>query len=375
MAILNPTRAESPSDDAVDIVALGASARALAESCLRAGRRPLAIDLFGDTDLRQVAPTRRIDDLDDVDTIRRELPDDESIPIVFAGGFDGRPDVVARLESDRPIIGSSAIAMSHASDPLRVTTILSNAGLEFAPVRPAGTPPEDGRWLSKPIGGSGGIGVRHADSEPLSSRYYFQELIQGPSYSAVFLAPDTLVGVSRQLVGEGSAGVPPFGYCGSIGHVELASVAIDQVRCAGEALARALELEGLFGIDFILDDERVYVVDVNPRYTASVEILERSRELSALALVLDSKTEIPDAKETWGKLVLYTHRAGPFSGLPPKFQKLANGFGALVADLPAPETQLSAGDPILTLLTHGRSESDVKSRLQQAHLLVPSLVS
>ena len=38
----------------------------------------------------------------------------------------------------------------------------------------------------------------------------------------------------------------------------------------------ALELRGVFGVDFILHDGSPCVVEVNPRYPASVEVLEHA---------------------------------------------------------------------------------------------------
>ena len=51
----------------------------------------------------------------------------------------------------------------------------------------------------------------------------------------------------------------------------------------GNILAEQFELMGLFGVDFVLEGERVWSLEVNPRYTASVEIVERFTGVSAIA--------------------------------------------------------------------------------------------
>ena len=48
-------------------------------------------------------------------------------------------------------------------------------------------------------------------------------------------------------------------------------------------LADRFELSGLFGVDFILDGDQVWTLEVNPRYTASVEIVERATGIHAIA--------------------------------------------------------------------------------------------
>ena len=60
-----------------------------------------------------------------------------------------------------------------------------------------------------------------------------------------------------------------------------------------KALARASDLHGLFGIDFVLDRDRVWLTEVNPRYTASVEVLELARRQSLLAAVVEGGLRQP----------------------------------------------------------------------------------
>src|SRR5262249_25634739 len=50
----------------------------------------------------------------------------------------------------------------------------------------------------------------------------------------------------------------------------------------GRLLVKSLGLRGLFGVDFVLEGGRPWVVEVNPRYTASVEILELAGHRSFL---------------------------------------------------------------------------------------------
>ena len=51
----------------------------------------------------------------------------------------------------------------------------------------------------------------------------------------------------------------------------------------GATLAASFGLIGLFGVDLILRDDVPWPVEVNPRYTASVEVLELALGRSLLA--------------------------------------------------------------------------------------------
>jgi hypothetical protein len=60
-----------------------------------------------------------------------------------------------------------------------------------------------------------------------------------------------------------------------VGPVVLAADLQQQLHEVVRVLAGHCELRGLFGIDFVLDDHRgIHVIEVNPRITASCELLE-----------------------------------------------------------------------------------------------------
>ncbi len=58
--------------------------------------------------------------------------------------------------------------------------------------------------------------------------------------------------------------------------------AFEQAERAGQAVTAAFQLRGLFGCDFVWDGRRLWLVEVNPRYTASVEVFERAAGVALL---------------------------------------------------------------------------------------------
>jgi predicted ATP-grasp superfamily ATP-dependent carboligase len=116
---------------------------------------------------------------------------------------------------------------------------------------------------------------------------YFQERRTGKPISALCLAMRNgavLIGVSEQLIGLPAVSAGPFAYCGSIGPLPLAESTYRQIAQTGEVVASAFGLRGLFGIDLVLDPRTGVAcpTEVNPRYTASVEIYEWVTGLSLL---------------------------------------------------------------------------------------------
>jgi predicted ATP-grasp superfamily ATP-dependent carboligase len=204
-----------------------------------------------------------------------------------------------------------------------------------------------------------------------SRTVYFQEYIQGESCAAVFVgnkSSATLLGVTRQLVGERWLHAKPFAYCGSIGPLNLepaTDLALDRL---GSALARGCDLRGLFGVDYVLHDVTPWPVEVNPRYTASTEVLEYATGVAALSChrrVFEPST--PEAAaprhtaphSVVGKAILFARASlvfpvdGPWAAaLGKKDSPFAlPSFG----DIPAAGQRIEIGRPILTVFARASS--------------------
>src|SRR5262249_2487033 len=114
---------------------------------------------------------------------------------------------------------------------------------------------------------------------------YLQEFVEGESASVVFAGDGSgarLLGVTRQLVGAGWLNAGPFRYCGGVGLLPLEKGLQGALEGLGRVLARRAGLRGLFGVDGVLRGGAFWPVEVNPRYPASVEVLEYATGLAAL---------------------------------------------------------------------------------------------
>jgi predicted ATP-grasp superfamily ATP-dependent carboligase len=244
------------------------------------------------------------------------------------------------------------------------------------------TPPEvgDGCWLVKPKAAAGGRGVHvwGPDDEPPEWGHYFQEYVAGEPCSAVFygLGDESLrVGVSRQLVGEPWLYAPPFAYCGSIGPLPLSAAGLAAWSFVGDLIARHFGLLGLFGVDAIWHDGFPFVVEVNPRYTASVEVLEHAVGHSALAWqrgIFTSHLPPPPptrpAVGVVGKAVLFAPRTFRFPADGPWTETLRQPFDPFArpsfADIPAAGMEIPAGQPVLSFFARADTPEQCVARLR-----------
>src|SRR5207247_7317047 len=117
------------------------------------------------------------------------------------GGLENRPRLIRRMCRERGLWGNDDVALAKVRDPFAMQYALAQAGIPSLEVRRPDERPRDGRWLVKPIAGSGGTGIRCADDRSARPGYYLQAFREGESRSAVFVASDgntRLIGVTRQ---------------------------------------------------------------------------------------------------------------------------------------------------------------------------------
>lgn len=116
--------------------------------------------------------------------------------------------------------------------------------------------------------------------------HYLQQRIDGLPCAAAFVAAgarSTFLGLTRQLVGDPNFRARRFHYCGTIGPLPLDQRLRGEIARLGDVLAAEFHLVGLFGVDGILSGGEFWPVEINPRYTASVEVLELAMGVPLMA--------------------------------------------------------------------------------------------
>ncbi len=207
-----------------------------------------------------------------------------------------------------------------------------------------------------------------------------QQFIEGVSAAAVYVAVGgsaELLGVSRQLVGESWLHAPAFRYCGSIGPIGVEPGLRERLARLGNELVDRTGAHGLFGIDGILADGAFWPVEVNPRYTASVEVLEYATGLCALVphrqafdpLSPRSTLHPSRSSSIVGKAILYARADGVFPQDGPWRTALDAPLPAeempAFADLPHAGDRIDAGRPVLTMLARAATEEACLVELRQ----------
>jgi predicted ATP-grasp superfamily ATP-dependent carboligase len=361
-----------------DVLILGASARAAAFTALRCGLRPYCADYFADGDLAAVCPVERVDPAQaarDFVAVAESLPPS---PWFYTGGLENHPDLVERIARRHRLWGVGAATLRAVRDPVEVASILEKAGIPSPEVRwePRGLP-RDGSWLSKPMASGGGQGIEpltNEESPRLASRY-FQQRVEGPSYSALFIGRGRQarwIGVTRQWIGITGS---PFAYRGSLGPCPIRPALAGRLKELGDCLACAFGLVGWFGVDYVLNQGIPWPVEINPRYPASLEIYELA---SGRSLLEEHRRACEGGEEPEGdppaiglarpaviaKRILYATRCVAVPEIAVDADPTGNRFAVPpIADIPQPGLRLEAGEPAMTLFATGADPAACRAQL------------
>jgi len=342
------------------LLVAGISARALAVGARRAGFSAIAFDAFGDLDTREACLEtfvleNAIGGFANVDltaAIAARANDQVAIGLVYGAGFDDCPHRLAHVETATPLLGSSPKAVARANDALFFAQACADAKLAH-PAIAFETPDAPLGQLVKRRGGSGGLHVRAgADVRSLGADEYWQRYIEGRSVSLLFVRDSrelTPIAWSEQWTAP-CAGAP-FRYGGAAGPIEGPSELLDSLA----QLTAALGVRGLASADFLDDGEQFWLLEVNPRPGATLDLFDEdadpllARHLSALA---DKSMPPPRSRSPSASEIVYTDT----SFVVPEWE-----WPNWVADRPAPGTRISKGSPICTVSAAGRDVSTAKA--------------
>ena len=344
------------------VLIAGVSTRAAAESAGRAGYGVTAFDAYGDLDhhpsVHVVSLPRDLGVSFTAHAAARAARAVSGDAVAYLSSFENHPRAVRTLAGGRALWGNPPDVLRRVRDPFLLAASLRQRGitvphtLDWAP--PAG------RWLVKPRRSGGGHGVRRwNEHESVPTGCYLQEMIDGTPGSIVFVATSGRVvplGITLQLVAEPAFGAGGYRYCGSLLPARDDDMdSIVEPACAlAAAVAEEFQLVGVNGIDFIAKDDVPYVTEVNPRWSASMELVERAYEISVFGIHAAACVSgtLPDfdlraarhRARVWGKAIVFARGSAVAPDTRPWLDDRT------VRDVPHPGESFAAGQPICTVL-------------------------
>jgi predicted ATP-grasp superfamily ATP-dependent carboligase len=339
------------------ILVVAVSARMLAQLAVADGHEVVALDRFGDVDLRAVAAATET--AADNDALVALADGIEADAIVYGAGLENRPDLVARLADGRELLGTPAERLPAVRDPWAVAAAAATAGARAPATLGSSSALADG-WLRKPRAGGGGRGVRRWAGGRLRADEILQRYVPGLSCSAVAVADGrdaVVLGLTEQLHRR------RYEWTGNVTPPRLPAaelVELDgRLRAVCAEVASRFGVRGAFGVDGIWDGRELWVLEVNPRPTASLELFETGtfaahvRGARGVSLLTSqAPTPLRCAKV---KRVLFADRdlRAPDPGWWP---------AGLVRDIPHRGEVIRRGAPVCTLLCENADPARLATR-------------
>jgi predicted ATP-grasp superfamily ATP-dependent carboligase len=353
------------------VLVAGYSARALGRSALTAGLDVIVVDGFGDRDLVEPEPRPARHVLAQpfhprhVARLGAAIPSDA---FAYGSNFENHPVSVAALARDRALWGNTPTVLRAVRRPERFTAALRATGRPAPRLAHEHPDPARSEWLVKPRRGGGGRGIRAWNpGEPVRRHEYRQERIDGIPGSLVFLAGGRTavpLALTRQLSGDTRFGAWGHCYVGSMlasrrhSLFEAQDAVFESALQAAEVLTAGFGLVGLNTVDFVARDGVAWPVEVNPRHSASMELIERElctslfpAHVDAVHGELSRRSHDPLGwNAVAGKAILYASRRMTMSGSD------ALLAAADVADISADGTALAAGAPVCTVFARAATQ-------------------
>ena len=354
---------------------VGFSTRAIAESAARAGLDVITLDYFGDRDQQALVENTsllRDHDLpytaDGLVEVGRAMRADA---LVYTASLENHPQTIVDLSCGRELLGNGPDVLRQVRDWRVLRTFCTEADIPFAETLLAGEEgraQETKRYLRKPVRSGGGHGIDVWDRSPLDETHMLQGEVHGLPASAAFVADGVqsqLIGVTEQLIGRTELGASGFTWCGNILpvnlHGEQRRVLWERIADMASQLTRRFGLRGVNGLDVVISEGEhggpcPILVEVNPRYTASMELIEQARDLPIAPLHIEAAqhgvpgelfVEPLEAQAGFfGKAIVYAQ-----SGV--VIPETSGWTERGRRDVPHPGERIEAGHPVCTVFAEG----------------------
>ena len=234
---------------------------------------------------------------------------------------------------------------------------------------------EDIQFILKPLQGSGGYDINLIDNEKElqfnDGEFILQEYIPGISLSSSLLASKndakTIIN-TRLLTQHDFEKNNSFIYVGNILPLTNESVMADvrdideinsEMEIASEKLAQKFNLIGSNGVDYILNENGLYVIEINPRIQGTFECVEKSLGINMLDAHIKACQgeiiEIPKPKYYSYKKIIYSPNRN-------KFEKIDLNN---IYDLPHIGSITEKSEPLLTIID---KDSDFEKLYEKVEL-------
>lgn len=343
----------------------------LAQAARRSGLKPLVIDLFADRDMQDTAedfrqiPSLAIEHL--APTVDFFVKRYKVADVIYGSGFEYHPESLSYLLGRLNILGNSPDTFNKVLNKQAFFSVLDQLEIAYPEVC-FSAPAREDDWLIKPMQGQGGLGIkRYRQSDADSPSVYWQKFQQGSLHSVLFLAN----GQTMQVIGFNSlwtatATVKKFETFAFSGVMNCTDLPDERKRVIIDSLTKLvplLKLKGLNSLDFIQRGDKSYVLEINPRPSASMQLY--GGDLLA-AHIQASRGLFADGLPPQNGCTAYQIVYATQDVLIPEHFEWPDGC----MDLPLSGAIIGAGQPICSIIAHQNNAQDILKQLSSTQSII-----
>lgn len=362
------------------LLLIAPSARAMAESAKRANYDFFTIDYFGDSDLKKICKNYSLRESKRgyrIENLFMLAGRFNFTHAIYGSGFENCPELVEELERKCIVLGNSANILRKARDWNYFFKTVKKLGLP-APESIAANFDEmreivkGKNWIVKPIKTGGGHEIHHASELSKANfekneKVLVQEFIEGKPVSCIICATkssSTVIGKTEQLIGTD---FNKYKYVGNIAPLNEKKNVLKQIEEASLRIAEKFKLIGVNGIDFIIKKDDAFVIEVNPRITGAIEVVERACNVNLIDIHAKAclnnlpKPKIKKPEKFYGKKIIFAEENLNF-----RLKKVPE----FVKDVPHYNERIEARAPICTIFADGESAKKCRANLEKRAKLI-----
>lgn len=355
------------------ILIIANSGRMLAQAAKNAGLKALVIDQFADLDTQGYAVAfRQIASLNEqhlAPAVDYFIDRYAVAHVIYGSGFEYYPDSLYYLNSRLIMLGNSPDTFVKLHNKPEFFSVLDALDIAYPDVA-FNAPNDADNWLVKPMQGQGGAGIkRYQNNNASGSPCYWQKYQTGTQHSALFLANGQVMQVlgfnTQWTVGLSEA--EEFIFSGITNCSELLNEQKVLVTDWLKKIVPVFALKGLNSLDFIQAGDQSYLLEINPRPSASMQLYNADLLIGHIKA---SQGELPDYNFVQDGYNAYQIVYADQAMLIPE----AFAWPDWCMDLPKPGSFIHTGQPVCSIFARQNELEPVSYLNHLAATLIQSIL-
>lgn len=355
-----------------NILIVANSGRMLAQFAKKAGYSPVVIDCFSDVDTQVVAlECMKVDSLaleflrSPVLFLLNKYPLSH---FIYGSGFECYLDSLLFLQKNLCVLGNALDVFSVIQNKIVFFSHLEKLSIPY-PKTSFNHSNFGSNGLFKPMQGEGGVGIeKSTEKKYIPESCYWQQYIDGIPMSVLFIANgihNEIYGFHKQWLT--TAGSDDFIFSGLISEPEINPELKVQVRLWVTKLVKNFSLKGINSLDFIVDKNECYVLELNARPSASMQLYQHDLFFEHIESVLSTTIEPSDYQGGYHAYKVI------FAKTDTTIRSHIN-WPKGVVDIPVTDSIIHTDMPICSIVAREKSEQLVLDQIQSKQQLIKKLL-